>query len=341
MRNRSTRTLLVGGITVLLVAALAGAGLAASGKKSAAGSTCLVTDVGGLNDRSFNQLAYQGLKTAQKDLGIDGRVVTSSTGADYIPNLLSCVKGGSDLTIGVGFLMADAISAVARQFPNNKFAIIDFSYADLTGKPANVRGILFREQEAGYLAGWTAIKELQSQKKKLVIGAVGGLKIPPVDRYIAGYIAGAKAANAKAKVLYGYSQSFTDQSKCKEISLNHIAQGSQVEFGVAGSCGLGSLSAAKDGGLWAVGVDADQGYLGSHMLTSAMKRVDVGVERTIKQAKDGTFHGYGNTIFSVRAGGVGLGKISVKVPASIIAGEKVLEKKLATGKVKGIPTTVS
>ena len=237
--------------------------------------------------------------------------------------------------------MAEQLNAVAAKFPNSKFSIIDYSFADLKSKPANTRGILFREQEAGYLAGWLAIKELAAQKKKLVIGAVGGLKIPPVDHYIAGYIAGAKAANPNAKVLYGYSQSFTDQSKCKEISLNHIAQGSQVEFGVAGSCGLGSLSAAKDKGLWGIGVDADQAYLGPHMLTSATKRVDVGVLRTMKQAKSGTFKGYGNTIFSVRAGGVGLGKISAKVPASIIAAEKVLEKQLRTGKVKGIPTTVS
>jgi basic membrane protein A len=341
MRNRSTLALLVGGIAVLLVAALASAGLAASGKKAAAGSTCLVTDVGGLNDRSFNQSAYEGLKKAQKDLGIEGRVVTSTTGAAYIPNLLSCVKGGADLTIGVGFLMADALAQVAQQFPNSKFAIIDYDYAALKGKPANARGILFREQEAGYLVGWTAIKELMAQKKPLVIGAVGGLKIPPVDRYIAGYIAGAKAANAKAKVTYGYSQDFVDQSKCKEISLNHIAQGSQVEFQVAGQCGLGTLSAAKDSGIWGIGVDSDQGYLGGQMLTSAVKRVDVAVQRTIKQAKDGTFKGYGNTIFSVRAGGVGIGKISTKVPAAIIAGEKVLEKRMATGKLKGIPTTVS
>jgi basic membrane protein A len=237
--------------------------------------------------------------------------------------------------------MAEQLNAVAAKFPNSKFAIIDYSFADLPGKPANTRGILFREQEAGYLAGWLAIKELAAQKKPLVIGAVGGVKIPPVDRYIAGYIAGAKAANPKAKVLYGYSQSFTDQSKCKELSLNHIAQGSQAEFGVAGSCGLGSLSAAKDKGLWAIGVDADQGYLGGHMLTSAMKRVDAGVVRTIKQAKEGTFKGYGNTIFSVRAGGVGLGAVSAKVPASIVAQAKALEKKIALGKVKGIPTTVS
>ena len=340
MRNRKLTALLTGSLAVVLVAALAGAGLAASAKKAAAGDTCLVTDVGGLNDRSFNQLANAGRLQGEKALGVKTQVFTSVKEADYIPNLLACVQSGADLTIGVGFLMADALNTVAARFPNSKFAIIDFPYDALASKPANTRGILFREQEAGYLAGWLAIKTLAAQKKPLVIGAVGGVKIPPVDRYIAGYQAGALAASPKAKVLYGYSQSFTDQSKCKEISLNHIAQGSQVEFGVAGSCGLGSLSAAKDKGLWAIGVDADQAYLGPHMLTSAMKRVDAGVLRTMKQAKTGTFKGYGNTTFSVRAGGVGLGKISAKVPAAIVAAEKVLENQIRTGKVKGIPTTV-
>ena len=332
---------IISGLVVLLVAALAGSGFAASSKKAAAGDTCLVTDTGGLNDRGFNQLANIGLQKAVKDLGIKGRVLTSSTSADYIPNLLSCVQGGADLTIGVGFLMADAMNAVATKFPNSKFAIIDFPFDALAGKPANTRGILFREQEAGYLSGWLAIKTLMAAKKPLVIGAVGGVKIPPVDKFIAGYQAGAKAANPKAKVLYGYSQSFTDQGKCKEIALNQVAQGSQAEFAVAGSCGLGALSAAKDKGIWGIGVDADQAYLGSHMLTSAVKRVDEGVLRTIKQAKSGTFKGYGNTIFSVRAGGVGLGKINAKVPASIVAQVKILEKAIAIGKVKNIPTTVS
>ena len=328
-------------IAVVVVAVLAGAAFAASEKRAAAGDTCLVTDTGGLNDKGFNALAYKGLLKAQKDLGIKGRVVTSVTAADYIPNLLSCVQGGADLTIGVGFLMADAVNTIAVKFPDSKFAIIDYSFSDLPSKPANTRGILFREQEAGYLSGWLAVKELQAQKKPLVIGAIGGVKIPPVDRYIAGYQAGAAAASPKAKVLYGYSQSFTDQGKCKEIALNQIAQGSQVEFAVAGGCGLGALSAAQDKNLWGIGVDSDQAFLGAHMLTSAVKRVDVGVLRTIKQAKDGTFKGYGNTIFSVRAGGVGLGTISAKVPKAIVSQEKILEQKIRTGKVKGIPTTVS
>ncbi len=341
MKTRKTRALLVGGLAVVCVAALASVGFAASGKKAAAGDTCLVTDTGGLNDKGFNQSAYKGMLKAQKDLGIKGRVVTSTTAADYIPNLLSCVQGGSDLTIGVGFLMADAINTVAARFPGSKFAIIDYSYSDLPSKPANTRGILFREQEAGYLAGWLAIKQLAAEKKPLVISAVGGLKIPPVDKFIAGYQAGAKAANAKAKVIYGYSQNFVDQGKCKELALNQIAQGARAVFQVAGGCGLGALSAAQDKGVWGIGVDNDQAFLGAHMLTSAVKRVDAGVFRTIKQAKDGTFKGYGNTIFSVRAGGVGLGTISPKVSKAIIAQEKVLEQKIRTGKVKGIPTSPS
>ena len=341
----SNRTRLAALVAVALVAAagiLAGTSLAQSAKtgRVQAVSACLVTDIGGLNDKSFNHLAYVGLQTAQSKLSAQGRVIESKSGADYIPNLLSCVQGGADLTIGVGFLMADAINTVAAKFPNSKFAIIDFSYADLGNKPANTRGILFREQEAGYLSGWLAVKELTLEKRKLNLGAVGGLKIPPVDRYIAGYIAGAKAANPKATVLYGYSQNFVDQAKCKEVALGQIAQGAQVEFQVAGQCGLGALDAAKEKGGWGIGVDADQAFLGAHILTSAVKRVDVGVFRTIKQVADGTFHGYGNTIFSVRAGGVGIGKISPKVPKDIVAQEKVLEKKLATGKIKGIPTTV-
>jgi basic membrane protein A len=340
VRNHKLKALLTGSIAIVLVAAVAGTGLAAGGKKAAAGDTCLVTDTGGLNDRSFNQLANKGRLEGEKTLGVKTNVFISAKEADYIPNLLACAQGGADLTIAVGFLMADQLNSVAVRFPNSKFAIIDYVHGDLKSKPANTRGILFREQEAGYLAGWLAIKTLMSQKKPLTIGAVGGLKIPPVDRYIAGYQAGATAANAKAKVLVGYSQNFGDQSKCKEISLNHIAQGSQAEFQVAGGCGLGSLSAAKDKGIWGIGVDADQAYLGPHMLTSAVKRVDVGVLRTMKQAKTGTFKGYGNTIFSVRAGGVSLGKISPKVPASIVAAEKVLENQIRTGKVKGIPTEV-
>jgi basic membrane protein A and related proteins len=269
----------------------------------------LVTDIGGLNDRSFNSLANQGLQSAIKNDNVTGRVLTSKSNADYIPNLSSLAQQGNDLVIGVGFLMADAVGTVAKKFPNTKFAIIDVDATTLKGKPSNVEGLLFKEQQSGYLAGYLA--GLYAKDNKITtISSVGGQKIPPVDHYIAGYQAGAKAADPGIKTLNGYSQDFVDQAKCKEIALNQIAQGSGVVFQVAGQCGLGALDAAKEKGKQGIGVDADQAYLGAHILTSAIKKVDVAVEQTIKQVQADKFTGGANTIFEVSNNGAGIGKIS-------------------------------
>ena len=134
-----------------------------------------------------------------------------------------------------------------------------------------------------------------------VISSVGGQKIPPVDAYIAGYQKGAKDANPDIKTLNGYSEDFVDQAKCKELALNQIAEGSQVVFQVAGQCGLGALDAAKEKGLQGIGVDADQGYLGDHMMTSALKKIDEAVFTTIKEVQDGTFKAGTDTIFDVES----------------------------------------
>jgi basic membrane protein A len=338
-------------VTLLTIAALAVAasasartdGAAPPQVKQAKQATLkigLVTDIGGLNDRSFNHLAFLGLQRAKAKLSVDTRVLTSSSGSDYIPNLATLAQQNYDLIIGVGFLMSDAVNTVAKRFPNVKFAIIDFPQGALPDKPTNVRGLLFREQEAGYLVGYLSGLMEKARKGPDVIGSVGGQKIPPVDRYIAGYKAGAKAADPKIKVMNAYSQSFTDLAACKEIALNQIAAGSHVEFQVAGGCGLGALDAAKEKGMWGIGVDADQAYLGKHILTSALKKVDVAVYTTIQQVVKGTFKGGADTTFSVRAGGVGIGKISSKVPKAFVNKVKVIQKKIASGKIKGIPTTV-
>ena len=153
----------------------------------------------------------------------------------------------------------------------------------MDSKPKNVRGLLFKEQEAGYLVGYLAgllVKEEAGSRQ--VIGSVGGLKIPPVDRYIAGYQAGAKAANPGIETLNSYSQDFVDQAKCKEAALDQIGRGARVIFQVAGQCGLGALSAAAEKNVRGIGVDADQAYLGEHVLTSALKKVDVAVFQTIQ-----------------------------------------------------------
>jgi basic membrane protein A len=270
----------------------------------------LVTDIGGLNDRSFNQLANEGIKRAQSELGVDIRVFTSKSNADYVPNLSALAQQKYDLVIGVGFLMAEAVDTVASKFPNTKFAVIDVDQTTLKHKPANVQGLLFAEQQSGYLAGYLAGLYTKDKGGKQVIGSVGGQKIPPVDHYIAGYQAGAKAANPGIKTLNGYSQDFVDQSKCKELALNQIAEGAQVVFQVAGQCGLGVLDAAKEKSVQGIGVDADQAYLGPQVLTSAIKKVDVAVFDTVKAAQDGSFKGGSNTTFDLTNDGAGVGKIS-------------------------------
>ena len=300
----------------------------------------LVTDIGGLNDRSFNQGNYQGLLRAERELGVDGRVLQSQSNADYVPNLSSLAQQDFDLVVGVGFLMADAIDTVAKRFPDTNFAIVDFPHAALKSKPKNVRGILFKEQQGGYLAGYLAGLVVKEQGGPQVVSTVGGQKIPPVDRYIAGFQAGAKAANPQVRTLNGYSQDFVDQAKCKEIALQQIAQGSQVVMQVAGGCGLGALDAAKEKKVWGIGADADQSFLGPHILTSALKLNPVSIFKTIQSVQDGTFEGGADTVFDVASGAVGLGKISPKVSADAKAKIEQVEKDIASGKIADIPETV-
>jgi len=298
----------------------------------------LVTDIGGLNDRSFNQLANQGLEQSEKELGVTGRVLPSKSNSDYIPNLSTLAQQKYDLVIGVGFLMADAIDTVATKFPDTKFAIIDVDATTLKHKPTNVMGLLFSEQEAGYLAGYMA--GLYAKDNNItMISSVGGQKIPPVDHYIAGYQAGAKAADPSIKTVNAYSQDFVDQAKCKELALNQIQQGSKVVFQVAGQCGLGAIDAAKEKSVQAIGVDADQAYLGDQILTSAEKHVDVAVETAIKSVQGDTFKGGVDTTFNVKNNGVGIGKTNAN-GAKYADQVAAVQAKIASGELSDIPDTV-
>jgi len=304
------------------------------GKKIKVG---IVTDIGGLNDRGFNQSANEGLKRAISELGVEGRALTSDSNADYVPNLSSLAQQKYDLVIGIGFLMADAMNTVATKFPDTNFAIVDAPNAVLKDKPANVRGLLFKENEAGYLAGTAAGLFVKDKGGDQVISSVGGQKVPAVDAFIAGYQAGAKKANPDVKTLSGYSEDFVKQNLCKELALNQIAEGSQVVFAVAGQCGLGALDAAKEKNLQGIGVDADQSFLGSHILTSATKKVDVAVFDTAKSAQDGTFKGGEDTIYDAKAGGVGFGKLNAEGAKYEEQLNEVLEQ-IKSGELSDIPS---
>jgi basic membrane protein A len=351
VRARSTRRAIatIGAAALLVAAAGCGSDNNKSSSSSGGSDTTaaapakksikvgLVTDIGGLNDRSFNTLANKGLETSKSELGITGRVLTSKSNADYVPNLSTLAQQKYDLVVGVGFLMADAIDTVAKKFPNTKFAIIDVDATGLKGKPTNVEGLLFKEQESGYLAGTLA--GLYAKDNNITtVSSVGGQKIPPVDHYIAGYEAGAKAANPSIKVLHAYSQDFVDQAKCKELALSQIGRGSGVVFQVAGQCGLGALDAAKEKGKQGIGVDADQAYLGSHIITSAIKKVDTSVVDTVKQVQDDKYTGGSNLVFDVKNDGAGIGTVSA-TGAKYQSQLDAVKAKLASGSIT-VPDTV-
>ena len=292
----------------------------------------VVTDLGGLNDRGFNALANQGLQRAKADLGVEGRVFISKSANDYVPNLSRAARDGFDLVIANGFLMGDAVANVAARFPETNFAIIDFPWAALEGAPANARGLVFAEQEAGYLAGVAAATVADGG----AVSAVGGQEVPAVVAFLAGYEAGAKATDESVRVIEGYSQDFVDQAKCKELALNQISAGSKVIFAAAGGCGLGALQAALDRRLWGIGVDSDQSFLGSHILTSATKKVDVAVFETTQAVIDGEFEGGGDTVFDVSNGGVGYGEVSPDAPDrdALIEELDAVAERIADGEIE-------
>ena len=309
-----------------------------SGGASSSGSNFkvgLVTDIGGLNDHGFNHLSYQGLLTAEKQLGIKGTVLQSQSGADYIPNLTKLAQAGNNLVIAVGFLMAQPLQTVATKYPNVHFAIIDSPGGTAPDTAKNIEGIDFAEQQAGYPAGYLTGLYLKAHNYTTA-STVGGQSIPPVDLYIAGFQDGVKAADPSAKLLNAYSQDFVAEDKCKELALNQIQAGSKVVFQVAGACGLGAISAAVQSKDQAIGVDADQSYLSpTYVLTSAEKKVDVGVFTAIKDLQNGQFSS--NLQEDINNGGVGIGKIG-PAGAQYEAQINDIIAKMKSGQIK--PATV-
>jgi basic membrane protein A len=282
----------------------------------------LVTDVGGLNDKSFNALANTGRLDAAKDFGVTTSVIESKKQEDYVPNLTTFAQQNYDLVIGVGFLMTNSIWKVAKQFPNIKFAIIDGAPADDAGKTENlpnVANLFFKEQEAGYLVGViaaTMAKDKVGKATHNTVCSMGGIPIPPVDHYIAGYQDAVKTISPSTTILNGYSNDFVDQAKGKEVGLNHITKNCDILFQVAGGSGLGYIAAAKDKGVYAIGVDADQiDVAPGTVITSALKRVNKAVYNTVQSVKDSKYKS-GDNFFSAANDGIGLGKFDAAVPAN-------------------------
>ena len=268
-------------------------------------SVGMVSDTGGVDDRGFNQFSIAGFDRAKEELGVEGRVYVSESGDDYLPNLTAAVDDGHDLVVAIGFLIQPSVVEVATEATDINFAGVDQFYGeepDCGGENQspcalpNVVGLQFPSEEAGYLAGIVAA----NMSKTGTISTVGGIKIPPVDNWIAGFRQGAKDTNPDIKLLNAYSQDFVDAAKCKEIALDQISQGSDVVFQVAGQCGLGALDAACQEGAYAIGVDADQSVAGDCVITSALKPLELAVFETIKSAQEGEFAGGTNAFFGIQ-----------------------------------------
>ena len=333
-----------GKLSMLLVVALAAAaaavvaGLAVSDTSEAARDATparigLVSDVGRFNDRSFNQSALEGLNRARRQLGVQTQALESRAASDYIPNL-SRLARLRYVPISVGFLLAEATNTAATQFPTSQFAIIDYSVrVPPFTRNRNVRGLTFNTNENSYMIGCLAAL-MARRAGGNTISAVGGIKLPTVDIFIAGYRAGARRCVRGTVVLIGYSQDFVAQDKCKEVALNQIERGSRVIFQVAGGCGLGALDAARERGRWGVGVDRDQKFLGRHILTSAVKRVDQSVFLTALAVKNGRFRGGVDAVFNLKNAGVSVGRIDSRVPRAFIRRMNNLRPLIIRGRIK-------
>ena len=338
-----------GKLWVLLAVALAAAatavvaGLAVSPAGEAARDATparigLVSDVGRFNDRSFNQSALEGLNRAKRQLGVQIRAVESRQASDYIPNLATLARLRY-VPIAVGFLLAEAANTASEQFPTSRFAIIDYSVkVQPFHSNRNVRGLTFNTNENSYMIGCLAALMARQGTRPGVISAVGGIKLPSVDIFIAGYRAGARRCVPRTVVLIGYSQDFVAQDKCKEVALNQIARGSRVIFQVAGGCGLGALDAARERGRWGIGVDRDQKSLGRHILTSAVKRVDQSVFLTALAVKNGTYRGGVDAVFNLKNAGVAVGRIDARVPRRYIRRMNALRPLLISGRIRAPKT---
>lgn len=258
----------------------------------------LVLDKGGVNDESFNQLAWSGAQRAAQKHGVTVKYLESNTDADYKSNMEQAVDLKSNLIIAVGFNLSEAVKTTAESYPDEKFAIIDGSFDKI---PENATTVVFDEAQAGYLAGLAAAKNLDTNN----FGFVGGIKVPAVENYLTGFQKGILEVNPKASLYIQYANSFTDAAKGIAIATKMYNDGIECIMTAAGGVNTGVYEIANELNKYAVAVDMAQNHLFPNViLTSAIKKVDVGVENTIKSLIDNKLEGGTSTIYNIKNIGV-------------------------------------
>jgi basic membrane protein A len=308
----------------------------------------MATDVGGLGDGSFNDGSYAGLQMAEEKGIAAISVIESKQQTDYIPNLSGLAEDGNDVVFAVGFMMSDAMVEAAEYNPDTSFAGVDI-FVDPSTAPDNAVGILFKEHEAGYLAGIVAgymTLEYADRSDRLndqnVVGLVLGMDIPPCERYEVGFIAGVHSVNPDCEVLTANAGSFTDQAKGKELTLAMVDQGADIVFQIAGLTGLGVISGAQEAGICAIGVDVDQAhYAPDTVITSAMKGLTEATFQVIQMVSNGTFEGGQNYVLGIAENGVGIAPyhdFEDVVPNSVQRAVEQAAKDIAAGRIV-VPAT--
>lgn len=296
-------------------------------------TVAMVSDVAGINDQSYNQSAWEGLERAKKELGIEIKYLESQQDSDYATNVETLADEEVDLIIGVGSKLSDTIKEAAKNYPDQKFAIIDETYDEI---PSNVKSVLFESEQASYLVGLIAGKMSETKN----VGFIGGLDIPVINTFKYGYMAGVKAADANCEIQAQYANSFNDQAKGKAITNQMISKGADVVFTAAGDVGTGSMEAIKEANKYGIGVDRDQSDLApQNILTSAIKRVDVGMYETVKELVEGKFQGGISTTYGLEQNGIGIADTTSNlVPQDVLdfVNEKIEE--LKAGKIS-VPKT--
>jgi basic membrane protein A len=332
-------------LAAVVVTATAFGGAKAPTTQKASFTAALVSDIGKFTDKGFNQNQLKGLNVAKAKLGVSTLALQSNSTSDYAPNFNQAIRKGAKLVVAAGFLLAPTEATYAKKFPNIDFAITDYTvhespFSDKKGNvlPAykNVEGLTYMANESGCLVGVLAAKMAVKMGGKAV-GAVGGIKIPPVDIWIAGYKYCVKKIDPKLQVIVQYSNDFVATDKCQTVAQNEIAQGAKVLFQVAGGCGLGTLKAADAANIWGIGVDVDQYKDAKRVLTSGVKRVDTGVFDAIQQAQSGQFKGGSDLVFDLKNNGMGIGKINPSVPKAWVTLMDKYKANIISGKLK-VPT---
>lgn len=319
-------------ITVLIMTASSLVGCGGNkdnGAKKEELKIAMVTSVGGVTDGSFNQSAWEGLQKAEKDLGIKASYIESKQEADYVTNLEQAVDNNNDLILATGFPMQQALLEAAKNYPEQKFAIVDVDYGEET--PDNVTCISFNEEQSGYVVGLVAGKMTKTNK----VGFVGGMNNVVIKKFQVGYEAGVKEANSNAKVLVQYVNSFADQAKGKSIANQMYNNNADILFSCAGDSGLGVLECAKETGKYAIGVDRDQNNIApDNILTSAMKKVNEGVYTVVENLKDGKLDGGKTLVFGLKEEGIGLAPSTDKnVPKDVIDYVNSKIEKIISGEI--------